>query len=563
NWWRDMGWYTTKTKYCEVILNGQYQGVYILMEQIKWDNDRVDVEKMNMDDNVGDSLTGGYIFKVDKTTGSGQYDWESHVDEFQGATKLTLFQYDYPNRDAITHQQENYLQQFVYDWEQALIDPTYTNAETGYRKYADVNSFIDFFILQELTKNVDGYRLSTYLNKQRDSRGGKLQVGPAWDFNIALGNADYCDGGETEGWALEFVCDPKVIPFWWERMNQDPVYWNQLQCRWAELRSGLLSWESINSQIDENVGLLGDATGRNFDQWNILGTQIWPNNYVGGTYTAEIFYLKQWLGNRIAWLDANIGSPTSDCASSYSDEITISEINYNSHDTIATDDWFELQNLTSEAIDLSFWTVYDGNEFNTYTFPMGTQILPDSFLVVTENDADFAAVNAAVTNRIGSFNWGIGNGGDEITIRDFNNDFVVSVDFDDDAPWPTAPDGNSQTLEKWDWATNLNDPASWHEGCPGGSPGRAFTYCVYVGVNEVETSSVSIYPNPAKDMVWVALSQPSTVSVYSVSGQKLLSEKLQDGRSQINVSDLSAGLYLVEISAENSNQRITQKLIIE
>lgn len=562
NWWRDMGWYTTRTKYCEVILNGEYQGVYILMEQIKWDNDRVDVEKLDSDDNAGDPLTGGYILKVDKTTGSGQIDWSSHIDTFQGLPKTTSFQYDYPNRDEITPEQETYIQQYVYDWEQSLLDPTYTDAEIGYRKYVDVNSFIDFFIIQELTKNVDGYRLSTYLNKQRDSRGGKLQAGPAWDFNITLGNADYCEGGETEGWALDFLCNPNVIPFWWERMNQDPVYWNQVQCRWLELRSGLLSWESITAQIDENVDHLGDATTRNFEQWDILNSHVWPNNYVGGSYTAEIFYLKQWLSNRIGWLDANIGQPTLSCTSGLASSVTISEINYNSNDTIDTHDWFELENLTSETLDVSFWSVYDGNEFNTYTFPMGTYILPDSFLVVMKDEADFVAIHPDVTNSVGSLTWGLGNGGDEITIRDFSNDFVLSVDFDDDSPWPTAPDGNSQTLEKWDWATNLNDPASWHDGCPGGSPGRAFTLCSGVGIDEADARLFSMYPNPATTVFWVELNEKSTVSIYNSSGQKMLEKAHNSGRTEINVSALSSGLYLVDLVTE-SNQRFTQRLIVK
>jgi hypothetical protein len=211
-------------------------------------------------------------------------------------------------------------------------------------------------------------------------------------------------------------------------MNQDPVYWNQVQCRWLELRSGLLSWESITAQIDENVEHLGDATTRNFEQWDILNSHVWPNNYVGGSYTAEIFYLKQWLSNRIGWLDANIGQPTLSCTSGLASSVTISEINYNSNDTIDTHDWFELENLTSETLDVSFWSVYDGNEFNTYTFPMGTYILPDSFLVVMKDEADFVAIHPDVTNSVGSLTWGLGNGGDEITIRDFSNDFVLSVD---------------------------------------------------------------------------------------------------------------------------------------
>lgn len=561
-WWRQMGWYTTRTRFCEVILNNDYQGVYVLMEQIKWDNDRVDVEKLDVNDNAGDSLTGGYIFKVDKTTGSGQTDWASHVDTFQGQVKTTNYQYDYPNRDVVTPQQEDYIQQFVYDWEQSLLDSTFTDVEIGYRKYVDVNSFIDYFLVEEITKNVDGYRLSTYLNKQRDSRGGKLQAGPAWDFNITLGNADYCDGGETDNWALDFPCSQEVIPFWWHRMNQDPVYWNQVQCRWWELRSDLFSLARINADIDSNVVLLGDAVERNFNRWDILSTQIWPNNFVGGSYVAEINYLKSWLTDRISWLDLNIGQPNDPCFSVWQQDVTISEINYHSHNTFETDDWFELQNLTPDTLDVSFWTVYDKNEFNTYTVPMGTVILPDSFLVVTKNENQFAGINPLVSNRVGSFNWGMGNSGDRITIRDFWNDPVLSVNFDDAAPWPTAPDGNSQTLEKWDWATDLNDPASWHEGCPGGSPGRAFTYCVYVDVEDAPTvNEFSVYPNPATDRVWVEVGEMGSLTIYNVTGQRMLNREVLSGKTQIDISGFAPGLYLVDVIIEN-HMRYSQQVVV-
>lgn len=562
NWWRDMGWYTTRTKFCEVILNGDYQGVYLLMEQIKWDNDRVDVEKLDGDDIAGDSLTGGYIVKVDKITGSGQYDWNSHVDTFQSEPKVTRFQYDYPNRDTITTEQEDYIQQFVYDWEQSLLDSTFSEPDIGYRKYVDVNSFIDFFLIQEITKNVDGYRLSTYLNKQRDSRGGKLQAGPAWDFNITLGNADYCEGGETEGWALDFPCGPEFIPFWWDRMNQDPVYWNQVQCRYFELRAGLWSWSNINDQIDANVGHLGDAADRNFDRWDILGSHVWPNNFVGGSYEAEINYLKQWLQQRLSWLDQEIGFPNSNCVSAMAPRITISEINYNSHDTINTEDWFELQNLTSDTLDISFWTLYDDNEFNTFTFPMGTYILPDSFLVVTRTEQDFSTYNPDVSNRVGNFNWGLGNGGDHLTLRDFNNDFVLSVEFNDEAPWPTQPDGNSQTLEKWDWATDLNDPASWHDGCPGGSPGGSFTYCVYASVQDVAVEKpMRLYPNPAADQLWVETQETAQLFLFSVDGALIMNQSIPQGTSSIEVRELATGMYIIQIATE-SGTRFTDRLII-
>ncbi len=85
-------------------------------------------------------------------------------------------------------------------FEKALKGAQFKDKVNGYAKYIDVESFIDFMIMQEITRNVDGYRLSTYLHKQKDSDGGKLVMGPFWDFNLGFGNADYCSGWKTNGW---------------------------------------------------------------------------------------------------------------------------------------------------------------------------------------------------------------------------------------------------------------------------------------------------------------------------------------------------------------------------
>ncbi|MGB0915957.1 MAG: CotH kinase family protein [Flavobacteriales bacterium] len=306
NWWEELGHYASRTKFCELLLNGEYRGVYILMEQIKWDKGRVDITKIDLDDNAGDSLTGGYIIKIDKPIGGdGEYDWTTSIDTFQNVKTNVSFQYDYPNDDEITDTQADYIQSYIRDLETELAGETFSEEE-GFREYLDVNSFIDFFIIQELAHNVDGYRSSTYLHKKRDSEGGKLFAGPVWDFNLALGNTTGCDGEKTEGWALDHPCDPTVIPFWWKRMNQDSVYKSQLVNRWFELRKDVLSNEDLLKDIDGQVAELGHSVGRNFTRWPILGTKVWPNYFVGETHQQEIEYLKNWLLKRVTWIDQNI-----------------------------------------------------------------------------------------------------------------------------------------------------------------------------------------------------------------------------------------------------------------
>ena len=134
---------------------------------------------------------------------------------------------------------------------------------TGYAKFIDKRSFIDFFISNEISKNVDGYRLSTFFYKQRDSEGGKLVMGPLWDFNLAWRNADYCGNELPGGWAYAFTsfCEWDM-PYWWRRLMQDPVFKNSLRCRWQELRSGVLSNASITGFIDSTAAKLEQAQQR-------------------------------------------------------------------------------------------------------------------------------------------------------------------------------------------------------------------------------------------------------------------------------------------------------------
>jgi hypothetical protein len=306
-WWADLGHYATRTKFCELILNGSYNGLYVLIEQIKWDKDRVDITKIDSDDNAGDSLTGGYIIKIDKPIGGdGEIDWVTKVDSFQGVKANVSFQYDYPKDDDITPQQQQYIQQFIHQVEATLLSENFADKELGYRKFIDVESFIDFFIMQELSHNVDGYRSSTYFFKRRDSEGGRLVAGPIWDFNLSLGNTTGCEGDKVEGWALDHPCDPTVIPFWWKRMHQDDRYKKKLVERWAELRSGPLRNEKLLADIDAKVSEMGQAVGRNYTRWQVLGTEVWPNNFVGNTHAEEVEFLKDWLIGRVNWIDENI-----------------------------------------------------------------------------------------------------------------------------------------------------------------------------------------------------------------------------------------------------------------
>ncbi len=308
--WHNMGNYSTRYHFVELVLNGQYQGIYIFSEKIKRNSNRVDIAKLKPDQNTGDVLTGGYIFKIDKQTGSGGSGWTSSYAPSASPNGQTIFfQYEYPKETDITTQQKSYIQSDVYDFETSLKTQEFVDTTNGFRKYAVESTFIDYFLVNELSKNVDGYRLSTFLNKERDSKGGKLRMGPVWDYDIAWHNADYCGGDVTSGWAYQFPCpdDYWQVPFWWSRLLQDPLYKSHLKCRWLYLRQNVLSNAWFDNYIDSISGQLMEAQVRNFTTWPILGIYVWPNPWpYATTYQGEVDGLKTWMHNRLTWLDANM-----------------------------------------------------------------------------------------------------------------------------------------------------------------------------------------------------------------------------------------------------------------
>lgn len=308
---RQMGQYAPRTKLCEVILNGSYIGVYVLMERIKINPGRVNVDQLNYTDTLNNELTGGYIIKVDKTTSGGVIAWTSPYTAQAPSTGPIYYQLHDPDISELHPLQLNYIHDYVDNWETALKGVNFANPQIGFRAYADELSFIDFFIMNELSKNVDGYRISTFLHKKRVSEGGKIHAGPLWDFNLGWGNANYCQGGQTSGWEINFnsVCQgngANMNPFWLNRMLQDTVFANNLKCRWSYLRTSTLSDEHLMNYIDSLGTILEEPAQRNYDRWPILGVYVWPNNFIGNTYQEELTYMKNWILARTAWMDANM-----------------------------------------------------------------------------------------------------------------------------------------------------------------------------------------------------------------------------------------------------------------
>ncbi len=340
--WEKMGYYSPRGEHVELILNGEYWGVYYLCEKIKRGGDRLDIAKLQPTEISGDNLTGGYILKVDKFTGGPSSNWQSAYEPANnpGGTKPHIL-IEYPKMEDIVPQQFDYIKSYVDSFETALKTIDFLDTVHGYRHFADEQSFIDYLLISELNRNVDGYRISTYFSKDKNSNGGKLKMGPVWDYDLAYGNANYCDGWKADGWGFDFnmVCggDDLQIPFWWNKLIEDTLFNNHMRCRWENLKQVVFDTVLINQWIDSMALRLNESQERNFEQWPILGTYVWPNYYIADDYKGEVDTLKWWIKQRYEWLDANIPGNLEGCGFTGIDEVA-ANLSFNVYPNPFTDE---------------------------------------------------------------------------------------------------------------------------------------------------------------------------------------------------------------------------------
>ena len=302
---RRMGRYASRTRFCEVVVNGEYQGVYLLLEKIKRDGDRVDIATLNPDETSGDDLTGGYIVKVDKAAGGETGGWDSPLPPPYPFGRRVRWEYHEPSPEEIAPEQAAYIERTITAFEQAVAAEDYDDPARGFLPLVDLGSFVDVVILNEVTKNIDGYRASTYLHKDKDSVDGRLKAGPVWDFNLALGNASFGGGADHRGFQFDWDdrADGIPIPFWWARMARSEPFQAAMKTRWTELRAGPLAPDSLDALVDEAVAEIAEASARNFERWPTVGKPVWGNAYVGETYAEDVRYLKAFTRRRAAWMD--------------------------------------------------------------------------------------------------------------------------------------------------------------------------------------------------------------------------------------------------------------------
>ncbi len=295
-----MGQYAPRTRYVELFIQNSdgpvsmrdYEGVYVLVEKIKRSRERVNIEKLTPEQNSEPDISGGYIVKRDHGDGGGKRFHTEHGGPYF---------FVYPSERAVTREQRAWLNRYFQRFENALYSENFADPKAGYAAYLDTGAFIDLFWLIEMSKNVDGFRYSSFLTKDR---GGKIKAGPAWDWNRSFGNANYYGGWQSQGWYWHNLRPNEIS--WYGRLREDPAFEAKCRARWKELRKDIFDPVKINSTIDALAAQLQEAQQRNFQRWPVLGQQVTCNHYVGATYEDEVAWLKKWITRRIAWIDQQV-----------------------------------------------------------------------------------------------------------------------------------------------------------------------------------------------------------------------------------------------------------------
>jgi len=315
---RKMGHYAPRTVFCEVVINGEYQGIYLLGEKIKQDKDRVDIAKLTSDENSGDDLTGGYIFANDYYTETDS--WLSNYSPLNRPGGDVHFVYYDPKPDEMTVAQKKYLKDFVSSFESKLYDPGFKDRSSGYRAYLNVNSFVDYFLIGELSRNVDAYKKSRFYFKDKDSKGGLIHSGPPWDYDWAwkdiTENCIHFNQTDGSGWAYRVndCIDWPIPPSWEIRLLQDEEFAGEINSKYFRLRKTIIGETYLHHVIDSVASLLNEAQERHYQKWPILGINVGTGEYgeQPETFDGEIEKFKSWIARRLVWLDANmVGDSTS------------------------------------------------------------------------------------------------------------------------------------------------------------------------------------------------------------------------------------------------------------
>ena len=282
--------WTPRSQQVDLRVNGQYLGIYQLTEHVRVATDRVNISSLSVGDTSAARITGGYLLEVDERRGEA-FCFNSTMTRmvFCANTPETLL-------EPAWAKHREYITGYIAKTDSAIFGANFRDSLQGYAAYIDVESAVNYYLVQEMVKNVDGdLRFSSYMYKPR---GGKLTFGPVWDFDLAIGNANYYGADLVTGWYSRQAQ-------WFTRLFQDPAFEARVKAKWAQLKANG-SIAELNRQAIARGNALRVVQVRNFDRWQILNVYVWPNRVVTGSYEAEVLTMSDWLWLRLRWIDGEL-----------------------------------------------------------------------------------------------------------------------------------------------------------------------------------------------------------------------------------------------------------------
>jgi hypothetical protein len=284
--------WTPKSEFAEVYINGEYNGTYNVAEKVEEKSARVDIGNdgflLEKDTNVQDRVDPDDVY------------FNTSVYQDENIIVIKEPSIDRIDENDFAFEQDSrfiYIRDHINAFEVALFGDDFKDPVNGYASYIDNDSFIDWFLINEIAKNVDARNFSSIYFTHIP--GEKIKMGPLWDYDLGFGNMDYGDPQFTEGWHVRYHA-------WISRLLEDPAFVTQVQDRFTN--HYLANKQYILNKIDEQAELLKWAQQENFNTWQILGVYVWPNPYVWDTYEGEVLYLKTWYEDRMDWLEGAINS---------------------------------------------------------------------------------------------------------------------------------------------------------------------------------------------------------------------------------------------------------------
>lgn len=514
-----MGQYAPRRVYCEVVINNDYKGLYVFMEKIKADDNRVNIEKMDETCNSYPEVTGGYITKADKTTGNDQVAWtmQGYGNGWWGGPS-TDFIHHYPKPDNITNAQHNYIKSVFFDIADKAGSHN-TSIENGISSIIDIPSFVDFMMIAEFSSNVDVYSFSTFFHKDRK---GKLRAGPVWDYNLTFGHDEFGNRSRYDVW--QFDNNDNTGPKFWKDLFDTDMFRCLFAKRWFEITSegNPLNYNEISSRMNEIDELITEAVGRDNQRWSKM-TQ----------HASEIQAMKTWIQQRINWLNQNIGS-YNNCNMELP-PLVISKIHYHPMDAEPFNgnqlEFIQIDNNSDDDIDLT--GIYLRELGITYNFPNGSHLAARDALVLCSDS--LAYIQYYNKFPFGEYQRKLSNKSEKIVLADAWGNVIDEVHYSDSEPWPTEPDGNGPYLKLIDLELDNSLAENW-------------TYSTeYDNADEISYNKLAVFPNPANGMLNIVTEkQIISAEIIDLFGRIIA----RSSDNTINVSTLPNGYYNIRITTD-------------